>query len=108
MEETTINGQLEDLIRRVTKRGQLDRQQLLAGVQIILERYRTDVDNALRQLHPLIRAESSLTIPLSDGCVARVNFSGEVNQENMAAFAIIFQSIAENYFVKKAQSAQAQ
>lgn len=77
--------------------GEINRERLCKNLLVVMDRYREHVDGLAAQLHRLVGEETALTIPLADGCVAKVRFSQAVTHKNMITFAKIFNAIAENY-----------
>lgn len=102
----TFQKRIDDLFDQCRhKNGDLDADLLKVGMRAILENNKSLIDKLLVQLRALIGEESTLTIPVSDGCVAKVHFTAPVTKENLSAFCKIFQSIADNFFMPQSANA---
>lgn len=83
--------------------GPIDPAALAKKLNHIALQYKDAADKLAAQLSKLVGDETALTIPLSNGCTAKVRFSAEVTHETMQAFAKVFQAIADNYVVPEEQ-----
>jgi hypothetical protein len=107
----TFQKRIDDLFDHCTqksgtqKSGQLDADRLKLEMRKVLADNRVVIDNLVIQLRALIGTESTLTIPVADGCVAKVSFTAPLTRENLAAFCKIFQSIADNFFTPQSANA---
>jgi hypothetical protein len=77
--------------------------ELTEAFRAIAERHISPIAKSLRAL---IGSESHLTIPLSDGIVAKVSFTGEMTKPKMDAFSKMFAAFAEHYVVTDSTSEQ--
>lgn len=78
---------------------EIDADRLKENLLKIMAKQSAFLEASARQLSSLIGEYSQLTIPLSDGCVARVKFSLPITRKHMIAFSKTFAAIAENYVV---------
>jgi hypothetical protein len=83
----------------ISEDGPDDRDQLVRSIWALVEPAINATEDLARQLHKMLGDECALTIPLSDGTVAKVKFSQPPTLPTLSAFAKIFQSIVDNYAV---------
>lgn len=104
--KTPIENRIDLIVNAQCNGNAYAAESLKKDILALIEFVTANTTQLTFQLSKLLSSETTLTIPIGDGCVAKVNFTGTLSKERMKSFSNVFTVIADEYRKEDDQSTE--